>query len=66
MLIFPQLIGSVNKGMNVPQDLAEIGSNTVFYAIMSAILYSVFTNTSGKTPNEIPLISESVDMQMPF
>lgn len=66
VLIFPQLIGGINRGMNVPSDLAEIGSNTVFYAIMGAILYSVFTNIGGKTPNEIPLISESVDAQMPF
>merc|ERR1711966_45972 len=61
VLIFPQLISSVNRAASVPADLAEIGSNTVFYAIMGAILYSVFANVAGKTPNEIPIISEAVD-----
>jgi hypothetical protein len=44
----------------------QVGSNTVFYAITFAIIYCSVSNIGGKVPNEIPLISESVDAQMPF
>ncbi|EKX36937.1 hypothetical protein GUITHDRAFT_78596 [Guillardia theta CCMP2712] len=63
-LIFPSLF----KGLagNVPLELAETGSNTVFYAILLSVIYAAVSNISGKLPNEIPLISETVDGQMPF
>jgi len=69
VLIFPQLLGSINSaitGGTVAPELAEVGSNTVFYAVMGAILYSAIKSAFGKYPNEIPLISEAVDSQIPF
>lgn len=68
VLIFPQLIRGIVGPTNqfIPQGLAETGANTIFYAITLSVLYSVFSNINGKTPNEIPVISEAVDSQMPF
>lgn len=68
VLIFPQLLGSINGAITggIAPELAEVGSNTVFYAIMSAIIYSGIKSAFGKYPNEIPLVSEAVDSQMPF
>lgn len=68
ILIFPQLLRSIIGPSNqfIPQGLAETGANTVFYAITLSVLYSIFSNIKGKTPNEIPVISEAVDSQMPF
>ncbi len=68
VLIFPQLLRSIVGPTNqfIPQGLAETCANTVFYTILFSVVYSVFSNIVGKTPNEIPLISEAVDSQMPF
>ncbi len=46
--------------------IPQVGSNSVFYAITLAIIYCSVCNLGGKVPDEIPLISESVDSQMPF
>jgi len=68
VLIFPQLLRGIVGPTNqfIPQGLAETGANTVFYAILFGSLYSIVSNIGGKTPNEIPIISEAVDSQMPF
>jgi len=68
VLIFPQLARSIVGPSNqfVPSGLAETCANTVFYTILFSCLYSVGSNIIGKTPNEIPLISEAVEGQMPF
>lgn len=68
VLIFPQLIRSVVGPTNqfIPDGLAETCANTVFYAIVFSSIYSCVSNIAGKTPNEIPVISEAVDSQMPF
>ena len=68
ILIFPQLLRSVVGPTNqfIPSGLAETGANTVFYAILFSCIYSCLQNAAGKTPNEIPVISEAVESQMPF
>jgi len=68
ILIFPQLIRGIVGPTNqfIPQGLAETGANTVFYGILFACIYSIVSNAGGKTPNELPIISEAVDSQMPF
>lgn len=68
VLIFPQLIRSIVGPTNqfVPSGLGETCANTVFYGILFACLYSCFSTIGGKTPNELPVISEAVDSQMPF
>lgn len=64
-LIFPQLLKSVG-GPSVPSSIGVPLSNTVFYAIVFSVVYAIYKNAQGQLPNEIPVISESVDSQMPF
>jgi len=68
VLIFPQLARSIVGPSNqfVPSGLAETCANTVFYTILFSCLYSVGSNIIGKTPNQLPVISEAVEGQMPF
>lgn len=68
ILIFPQLLRSIVGPTNqfIPEGLAETGANTVFYAILFSCIYSCISNAGGKTPNELPVISEAVESQMPF
>jgi len=41
----------------VPRVWVEAGFNFVYYALMAAILYSVFSNLSRKKPDAIPYLS---------
>ena len=59
-LIFPDLIGSFAP-KNIPLAIVEPCNNFVFYAYASAVGYSIFSNIRGKTPREIPFISEAAD-----
>jgi hypothetical protein len=60
-LIVPSLIGAGLEGVGVPRIYEEIGSNFVYYALMSSILYSVFMNLRGSKPNGIPYLSSAAD-----
>ena len=60
-LIIPSLIGAGLDGVGVPRIYEEIGSNFVYYALMSSILYSVFMNLRGAKPNGIPYLSSAAD-----
>lgn len=65
-LIFPQLLKSVGATTGIPPAIGVPLTNTVFYAMLFSVGYAAYKNAQGQYPNEIPLISESVDSQMPF
>ena len=62
-LIIPGLFGAVP----LPRDLAVVGSNFVFYFWVLVVGYSVFCNVRGKTPDQVPVLSEAASLQIgPF
>mmetsp|Transcript_23658 Transcript_23658/g.27910 ORF Transcript_23658/g.27910 Transcript_23658/m.27910 type:complete len:230 (+) Transcript_23658:16-705(+) len=63
LLIFPSLLGQIS-GSFMPQFLVESGCNFVFFCLVAAIGYSLVSNASGKIPNQIPVVSEAVEMQI--
>jgi len=63
LLFFPTLLGEVT-GSFAPSFLVESGSNFVFYALVAAVGYSVVSNVIGKIPDQIPVVSEAVEMQI--
>jgi len=63
LLIFPQIVGSILPN-NLPMVIVETGTNFVFYAYSSAVLYSIVSNLFGKVPNQIPIISEAAEMSV--
>mmetsp|Transcript_7460 Transcript_7460/g.14545 ORF Transcript_7460/g.14545 Transcript_7460/m.14545 type:complete len:227 (+) Transcript_7460:206-886(+) len=66
-LIFPQLFKSLMGATGgLPSEIGVPLTNFVFYCMIGTVTYSIIKNALGETPNEIPLISESVDSQMPF
>jgi hypothetical protein len=56
-LIFPELIGSSTGDEPLPRALLEPCNNFIWYAYMSAVIYCVYSNLSGKKPDQIPFIS---------
>jgi hypothetical protein len=60
-IILPTLIGEGLDGVGVPRIYEEIGNNFTFYALMSAILYSVVMNLRGMKPNGIPYVSDAAE-----
>lgn len=66
-LIFPELIASCFEEDPVPQYIAEPCANFVWYAYMTAVIYSVYMNLRGKKPDQIPFISQQAEnMVGPF
>jgi hypothetical protein len=66
-LVFPELIASGFQEDPLPRYLAEPCANFVYYAFMTAIIYSIYSNLQGKKPNQIPYISDFADMAVgPF
>ena len=66
-LIFPELIASAFDEDPLPQYIAEPCANFVWYAYMTAVIYSVFSNLRGKKPDQIPFISQQAEnMVGPF
>mmetsp|Transcript_16589 Transcript_16589/g.30003 ORF Transcript_16589/g.30003 Transcript_16589/m.30003 type:complete len:210 (-) Transcript_16589:331-960(-) len=58
-LVFPELIASsFENEPDLPRYIAEPCSNFVYYAYISAVIYSIVSNLRGKKPNQIPYISE--------
>jgi hypothetical protein len=67
ILIFPSLFGSVLGGNIIPRILAEPASNFVYYGLVASVGYAIVSNLQGKTPNQIPIISEAAESQVgPF
>lgn len=66
MLIFPSLLGRL--GIPMPSILVASGSNFIFYVLVAAVGYSLFSNAVlGKLPNQIPILSEASEAQIgPF
>jgi len=65
VLIIPSFFSGFTRSL--PPDLAVMGSNFVFYFWVLVVGYSWFNIAQGKTPNEVPVISEAADMQIgPF
>jgi len=47
--------------------LVESGNNFVFYVLVAAVGYALFSNVTGKLPNQIPCVSEAAEQQIgPF
>mmetsp|Transcript_9579 Transcript_9579/g.25602 ORF Transcript_9579/g.25602 Transcript_9579/m.25602 type:complete len:228 (-) Transcript_9579:535-1218(-) len=64
-LIIPQLFSAFGQG--VPPQIAENLSTSLFYAMLLAVGYAISSNVRGITPNQIPVISDSVEAQIgPF
>jgi len=68
VLIVPTWMASVmERAGSVPRVWDEAGSNFVYYALMTAILYSVFSNLNGKKPDAIPYLSGAAEFMVgPF
>jgi len=65
-LILPSL-SSLMSWLVVPEYIKEPATNFFFYYLVTSVGYSLFSNLSGKKPNQIPLISEAAEMQVgPF
>ena len=66
-LIFPELIASGFEGDPLPRSIAEPCANFVWYAYMTAVVYSIYCNLKGRKPDKIPYISGYSDMMVgPF
>lgn len=66
-LIIPELVASCFAEDPLPQYIAEPCANFVWYAYMSAVIYSVYTNLRGRKPDQLPFISERAEMMVgPF
>jgi len=61
-LVFPELFGAAFEGQRAFVPLMEPASNFVFYFYMGCVIYSVSSNLQGKTPNQIPFISNAANM----
>lgn len=61
-LIFPELIASSFAEDPVPNYIAEPCTNFVYYAYMTAVVYCIYSNLSGKKPDQVPYISPAADM----
>lgn len=64
VLIIPQLFSGMNVRGVVPQQVVELLSTSVFYAMSIAIGYAVINNAKGELPDQIPAISDSVRDQV--
>eukprot|EP00183_Erythrolobus_madagascarensis_P003079 CAMPEP_0185851186 /NCGR_PEP_ID=MMETSP1354-20130828/7276_1 /TAXON_ID=708628 /ORGANISM="Erythrolobus madagascarensis, Strain CCMP3276" /LENGTH=166 /DNA_ID=CAMNT_0028552111 /DNA_START=131 /DNA_END=631 /DNA_ORIENTATION=- len=64
-LIIPQLFSAFGQG--IPSQITENLSTSLFYAMLLIVAYTVSSNIRGITPNEIPVVSDSVEAQIgPF
>merc|ERR1712106_688444 len=55
--IIPNFFG--NAGNMFPIEVQQVCSNTVFYSMVLAIGYSWFSIAQGKTPDQVPVVSEA-------
>lgn len=56
-LIIPDLFTPVTKIF--PYELQAMGTNFVFYAWLGVAAYSVVQNLQGRTPDQVPILSEA-------
>ena len=64
-LIIPGFVGSAGKMF--PLELQQVGSNTVFYFMVLVIGYSWYSIAQGKTPDQVPIISDAANQAIgPF
>eukprot|EP00523_Entomoneis_sp_CCMP467_P002587 CAMPEP_0168744558 /NCGR_PEP_ID=MMETSP0724-20121128/14155_1 /TAXON_ID=265536 /ORGANISM="Amphiprora sp., Strain CCMP467" /LENGTH=262 /DNA_ID=CAMNT_0008792225 /DNA_START=21 /DNA_END=809 /DNA_ORIENTATION=+ len=65
LLIVPELIGSGFEEGDVPRSLAEPCTNLVYYAYMSAVWYSCYSNLKrGQRPTGIPYVSAYAEVMV--
>jgi Chloroplast import apparatus Tic20-like len=67
-LVLPELVASIFDGVDMPRQIVEPSCNFVWYAYMSAILYSMYSIVIlRRKPDQIPWISPySEQMTGPF
>lgn len=63
VLIIPTLFADFGAPP-LPQQLSVVGSNCVFYAWLLVVTYSWACNLQGKTPDQVPLLSDAASMQI--
>ena len=64
VLLIPGILGQFGAKLSLPQELQALGSNTVFYAWVLVVLYSWSQIAFGKTPDQVPVLSEAASMQI--
>ena len=65
LLIIPGVFGGASRMF--PVELQIIGSNFVFYLMALIVAYSWAQVAQGKTPDQVPILSEAANMQIgPF
>ena len=63
VLIIPSLFADLGASP-LPQPLATVGSNCIFYAWLLVVLYSWACNLQGRTPDQVPLLSDAASVQI--
>jgi len=61
-LIIPGLFSPL--GNMFPRELTILGNNTVFYFWVLVVAYSLYCNVRGKTPDQVPVLSDAAAMQI--
>ena len=66
-LIFPGLLAGfvALTGVSIPPEIAELGSDAVLGSILLTIAYAAGSSLLGKTPENIPFISQAVQDRVP-
>lgn len=70
-LFFPSLISALYAivsgptGFQLPASVTELGSDAMFFTLLLTIGYATVSSLLGKTPNQIPIISNAVENRMP-
>ena len=65
VLIIPGFLQGATRMF--PPEINAMGSNFVFYTMALTIGYSIFCNAQGKTPDQVPVLSDAAAMQIgPF
>lgn len=65
-LIVPQLLSSFRLGTGFPITVVELANSTLFYAVLMAVSYAVISNARGQLPDQIPVVSDSVNSQLNY
>lgn len=66
-LLVPELIASCFEQDPLPRSIAEPSCTFVWYTYMSAVIYCVYTNLSGRKPDQIPYLSGIAEIMVgPF
>jgi len=65
LLIIPGIASTLRLSAVVPSFIGEGLSNAVFYTVLLTIVYSIGSCVSGKLPDQIPIVSDSVNSQIP-